>query len=378
MNMRRSHAPFLCVAAAMCASVTSVQAQQHSVRISSEVEQIENPMLAPVSPGSVTVRRLAPSYTYETQDDRSQSRFSASAVLENSSNTMLLASRTYPSLGYTWGYNWPTSSLELRANLTESATRNTELRDLGLVTVDTLERQFLTGATWNKDLAARTRLTLNALNRRVTYDSPLRQNFLEQQVTSRLAWEATERTSYYFEPGYGRLAPSGGVGEDSLMSRWLAGVQSAWGPDWTLTASAGQARIHGSQSNADIIGGLRLAYSGSRLTSEVEWAKSVQAIGGIIQTIDSVAGYVRTESLRFRVGYQLTEGATISASMMRSRSSGVISAVGTVFNLAFEQELAANWLLVLGADDRRSTNDLGVSGRGWAARAAVVYLFPGH
>ncbi|MFT3812129.1 MAG: hypothetical protein QM740_02000 [Acidovorax sp.] len=357
--------------------MTAVHAQQHSVRISSEVEQVENPMLAPVSPGSATVLRLVPSYTYETQSDRSQSRFSASAILEKSSNTVLLASRTYPSLGYTWGYSWPTSSLELRANLTESATRNTELRDLGLVTVDTVERQFLTGAAWNKDLTERTRFTLDAQNRRVTYDSPLRQNFIEQQVTSRLRWEATERTSYYFEPGYGRLLPSG-VGEDSLMSRWLVGVQSALGPDWALVASAGQARIHGSQRDSDLIGGLRLVYSGNRLTSEAEWAKSVQAVGGIIQTIDSMSGYTKTESLRFRAGYRLTEGATLSASVMRSRSSGFIGAVGTVFNLTFEQELAANWSLVLAVDDRRTKSDQGSSGRGWAARAALVYLFPGQ
>ena len=375
MTVRGFNASLLGAAAAVCASVTAVHAQEHSVRISSEVERVENPLLAPVSPGGATVLRLVPSYVYEAQDDRILSRFSASAVLEKSSNTELLASRNYPSLGYTWGYSWPTSRIELRANLAEAATRNTELRDLGRVAVDVRERQFLTGATWDKELTARTRLTLIAQNRRVTYDSPLRQDYREQEATSRLAWEATERTSYYFEPGYARLTPSGG-GDAATLGRWLAGVRGELSPNWVLTASAGQARVHGSQS--DTIGGVRLAYSGSRLSSEAEWEKSVQVVSWGAQATGSTLGYVRTDVLRLRVGYQLTERSTLSASVTRSRSGGIVGAVGTVFNLAFEKELGANWSLMLGLDDRRSRRDLEASGRGWAARAAVVYLFPGH
>lgn len=376
MNMRGFNTPLLCGAIAMCANVTAVHAQQHSVRISSEVERIENPLLAPVNPGGVTVLRVAPSYTYETQGDRFRSRFAASAVIEHSSNTTLLASRNYPSLGYTWGYNWPTSSLELRANFAESATRNTELRELGRVAVDLRERQFLTGATWNKDLTQRTRLTLGAQNRRVTYDSPLRENYHEQEISNRITWDATERTSYYFEPGYARMTPSGG-GEDSSYGRWLVGVRGELGPSWMLAASVGQARIHGIQRDTGAIGGVQLTYSGSRLSSEAEWAQSVLPVGGI-PAIGAALSYARTDMLRLRVGYQLTERTAISASLMRSRSRGIGGATGSVFNLALENQLAANWSLVLGVDERRSkSNLLGTSGTGWAVRAAVVYQFPG-
>ncbi|MGV3727054.1 hypothetical protein [Hydrogenophaga sp.] len=340
---------------------------QHSVRVATEIERVENPLLAPVNPGGATVIRISPSYIFETESDRIRSRFSMAAVLERSSNTQLLANRNYPSLGYTWGYTWPTASLELRASLAEAATRNTELRDFGRVTVDSRERTLAAGATWNKELTERTRLTVGLENHRVSYDSALLQDYREQELTTRLSWEATERATYFVEPGYARLTPSG-LSPESTLNRWLVGATGQLTPEWSLTAFAGQARTGSARKVSNNVGGLRLAYAEGRLTSELELARDMEPVG-------TIAAYARTETARARVAYQLTESATVTASMAKSRTVGTTGGIGSVFALSLENQLAENWMSMLGVEDRKSKDALGLVGKGWAVRAGLVYLF---
>lgn len=372
MTMSNTNTIVLCAVAAACASATSVYAQ-HAVSIATEVERIENPSLAAVSPGGATVLRVIPNYTYETQGDRTRSRFSAGAVVERSNNTRLLANRTYPSLGYSWAYTWPTAELELRANLAESSTRNTELEDLGRVTVDSRERTMLTGATWRKELTSRSQLTLGAENQRVTYDSPLLQDYRQQEVSTRYSWDATERTTYYVEPAYARLTPTGGAGTpvNSSRNRLLLGMRGQLAPDLELTASAGHVRARGASDLSGGVGGLRLTHTGSQLTSEVEWSRRIDAVG-------SVSGYVRTQVFRASLSYQLSEASTLSAGLTRSESAGVLASVGRVFSVALHHELNANWTSMLGVEDRRSRFISGDSGKGWSVRGGLVYMFPGR
>lgn len=340
---------------------------QHSIRLLTEAEQIENPSLLSVSPGSVNLLRAAADYSYELRGDRTRSRFSAGVVLERSSDTLLLASRNYPSLGYTWAYTWPTASLELRANMAESATRNSRSEDFGLVTVDTRERTTVTGARWNKDLTERTRLTLDVANNRVSYDSPLFESYRELEMSSRFAWEASERTSYFFEPGYARLSPLG-VGPDSTLARWIAGTTGELAQNWAVTAFAGQARSRGARATSGALTGLQLNYTGNRLTSGVEWARDLQPVG-------SASGYIRTEMLELRAGYQLTQGARLSASTTRSKWGGVGGGVGHISRLTLDNELSERWSSRLGIEDRRLKSVSGTSGRGWAIRAGLIYSY---
>jgi hypothetical protein len=356
-----------CIVWLACANAAHAQ---HSVSLLTEVDRIENPLLSSVSPGGVTVFRVAPSYTYEFQGERSQSRFSAGAVLERSGDTALLASRNYPSMGYTWTYLWPTGQLQLRTSLAEAASRNSELRDLGRVTTDTRERTVLAGAEWDQELTARTRLVLNATNTRVKYDSVLLEGYGEQAVSTRWLWEASERTSYFFQPSYSQLKPSGDS-EESSQTRWLLGTRVALSPGWSLTAHAGQARIGSSRNETGTLGLLQLEFSGSQWSAGVDVSKDVVA-GGV------AADYVETEALGLRAGYQIAEGTRVSASFTRSQSRGVAGGRGSVTALSFERELGAQWTLTARIEDRRSTDGEGSSGRGWAARAGVTYAFPGR
>ncbi|WP_143435907.1 hypothetical protein [Hydrogenophaga sp. IBVHS1] len=356
----------LCAGALMCASSTGALAQ-HSVRILTEVERIENPGLLSVNLGGATVLRAAAEYSYVSSSDRIRSRFSAGAVLERSSNTLLLASRNYPSLGYTWAYNWPTANLELRANLAEAATRNTQFEELGLVTVDARERTVVTGAQWNKDLTERTQLRLDVANNRVSYDSAVLAGYRELEMTSRLSWAQSERTTYYFEPGYARLTPLG-AGAESNLTRWAVGTRGELSPNWALGAFAGQARASGAASIRTALGGLQLTYTGSQLTSGIEWSRDLQPVG-------TAASYVRTEALGLVMGYQLTQSARISASTTRSRSGGVAGGVGHLTRLTLENELSERWSSTLGVEDRKFRGVTGTTGRGWAIRAGLIYLY---
>lgn len=356
----------LCAGALICAGATPAYAQ-HSVRLATEAERIENPRLASTSPGGATVLRAIAEYTYEAHSDRTRSRFSAGAVLERSSNTVLLASRNYPSLGYTWTYNWPTANLELRANLAEAATRDTQFEDLGLVTVDSRERTTVTGARWNTEPTERTQLTLDVANNRVSYDSALLEGYRELEMSSRFSWDASERSTYFFEPGYARLTPLG-VGPDSTLTRWVVGAREELTSSWVLTAFAGPARASGASAFKSTVGGVQLAYTGSQLTSGVELARDVQPIG-------STSGYVKTDVLGVLMSYRITQGTRISASATRSRWSGITGGAGSLARLTLENELSERWSTLLGVEDRRFRGVGGATGRGWAVRAGLVYSY---
>ena len=343
---------------------------QHSVSVSTGIERVENPLLSSTSPGGVTVLRIAPNYVFEGQGDRTRSRFSAGAVLERSSDTALVAHRDYPSLGYTWAYSWPTASVELRASLAESATRNSEFRDLGRVSIDSRERSVVTGAVWDQEMTARTRWAVSVNNTRVSYDSTLLEDYRELGASSRLSWDATERDLYFVEPSYSRLTPSGG-GTVASQTRWLVGTRKGLTPDWLLNAHVGQARTGGIQKSKGTLGRLQLTFSGSRLSSEVEWSQDVSASG-------LAAAYVQTKALGLRLGYRIAEGVAIMASAARSESGGVSGGRGNSFAISLENELSPHWTSTLGFEDRQSRDASGTSGKGWAIRAGVVYAFPGR
>jgi hypothetical protein len=343
---------------------------QHSVSVVAGVERIENPLLSSTSTGGVTVLRVEPSYALESQDGRTRSRLSLGAVLERSSNTGLVASRNYPRLGYTWDYSWPTSSLELRANVAEATTRNTQLEELGRITVDSRERSVVAGGRWSQDLAARTQLALDLTNTHVSYDSVLLSGYRELQVSSRVSWEANERLIYYFEPAVARLVTSG-ASTETTRKRWLAGVLGELAPGWSVTSFVGQARTSGPISVTGNVGGLQLDYAGSRLASGIEWSRDV-APSAVTNT------YVRSEFLALRLGYQITDRATLSARMTRSQSDGIGGSRGQVSSLALENELGAQWSATLGIEDRRTQLLGGASGTGTAIRATFVYAHPGR
>jgi hypothetical protein len=359
------------IAAACLGSAAPVLHAQHSFSATMEVESIDNPALSAVNPGRVNVLRVAPSYAYDLQGDRMRSRLSLAAVMERSTDNALVGSRTYPSLGYIWAYSWPNSMLELSASLAEAATRDSELEDLGRVTVESRERSVEAGARWTQELTARTQLALVLANTRLSYDSALLTGYRELEGSVRGSWEATERVSYYLESAYSRLSSSA-LTSSSEQSRWIVGLEGELGPQWSLATFAGRARLAGPPSSTDTLVGLRLGFEGSRLTYGIEWQRDVAVSA-------AAAAYVPVEGLTVRMGYRVTEGATLSASMTSSRSSGIEGAQGQTAMMSLQNELGPNWSSVLGVEGRRSRpSSTGVTAKGWAVRAGLIYAYPGR
>jgi hypothetical protein len=361
---------FVRLAATLCAGIGAAHAQM-TLGLTSGVERIENPRLEAVSPGGVTLLRLEPTYSYDVQGDRMRMQFNLGAVIERSSNTALTASREYPSLGYLWTYNWPASMLELRASLTDSATRNTEFRDLGRVVVDTKEREIETGARWEQELTKRTRLALSLTSGRTTFDSGLLAGYREQALTGRFTWEASERVVYYYEPSYRRLLPSG-LGLDASQNRWLIGARGELSSEWSVTASAGQARARGDRPSKGTVTELQLAYAGSRATTAINWSRDLATSG-------TEASYVVAQTFGLNFGYQITERAILRVGYEQSLSDGAARGRGNTISLSLENELSAHWRSTLAFEDRRSRfSEIRSTGRGRSILAGLNYVYPGR
>lgn len=362
-------ATFLGFAAVMCSGMGAANAQM-TLGLTAGVDRLDNPLLDVRSPGGVTLLRVEPTYAFVSESDRVRQRFSAGAVIERSSNTALLASREYPSLGYTFAYNWPTSTLELRTALTDSATRNTEFEDTGRVTIDTRERTVEAGARWDQELTARTRLALELTTGRTRFDTALLTGYREQRLTSRFNWEANERLVYFLEPSYQRLIPSGSA-PDATQSRWMVGMRGDLSSEWSLAASAGYARARGPRPSRGTVTQLQLTYTGSLVTTGLEWSRDIAASG-------TEAAYVSTQVLGLRMGYRISEGALLRLTYSQSRSDGAAGGRGSAVGLTLENELSAHWTSLLGFEVRRSKDDAGATGKGKALRAGLTYAFPGR
>ena len=360
---------FFCFAILLGIGVDAAHAQLF-LGLTAGVERIENPLLTSVSPGGVTVMRVAPTYAFEAQGDRMRMRFAAGAVIERSSNTALVASREYPSLDYRWTYNWPATTLELRGSVVDTATRNSDVGEVGLVTIDTRERSIEAGATWDHEISARTRVILNLLSSRVSYDTTLLEGYREQTVSSRFAWEGSERMVYFFEPSHARLMPFG-QGSDASQSRWVVGASGNLSPEWSLTAAAGQSRFRDPQASTGSVTQLQLNYSGGLATAGIEWARDVTA-GGM------EAAYVATEAWGLRWGYRLAEGAVLTVRGTQSQSDGAAGGRRNILSLTLENELGAHWTSTLAIEERRFRDISGNSGKGRAIRAGLSYVYPGR
>lgn len=343
---------------------------QSSVSLSGSVERIENPRLLAVSPGGATVLRVAPRYTYALRGDQSSSRFSLGAGVERSSNTALVASRVYPSIDYVWERSWPDATVELRASLAEDSTRNTQFDDVGQVTVDSRERTVLAAGAWTKELTERSQLAMSVNASRVSYDTALLDGYQELRFVSRMAWDAAERTSVFIEPAYFHLSPSGSA-RDSKQLRLTGGLRTELSPEWSLSAFAGQARIRSHTTVDGALGGLLLTYAGERLSSELEVNRELSVAG-------VAASYLRTENMRLRVGYRIAEGVTLSSSLSSVKSRGASDSRGTEARLTLENELNRDLTSTLGVEGRRSTSLGGSTGKGWAVRAGLTYVYSGR
>ena len=360
---------FLGAAVMLYLGLCTAQAQM-TLGLAAGVDRIDNPLLDAVNPGGVTLLHVEPTYAFVWESDQVRQRFSAGAVIERSSNTALLASREYPSLGYTWGYTWPTSTLELRAALTDSATRNTEFEDTGRVIIDTRERTVEAGVRWDQEITARTRLVLELSSGRSRFDSALVEGYREQRLTSRFNWEANERLVYFFEPSYQRLLPSGSS-PDASQSRWMLGVRGDLSSEWSLVAAAGHARARGSRESKGTVSQLQLTYTGRLVTTGVEWSRDVAAGG-------TESAYVTTQAMGLRVGYRMAERSMLRFSYSQSRSEGGAGGRGSAVGLTWEQELGANWTSTVGIEERRSKDETGSTGKGRAIRAGLTYAYPGR
>lgn len=343
---------------------------QSSVSLSGSVERVENPRLAAVSPGGATVLRVVPRYTYALRGEQSSSRFSLGAGVEHSSNTALVASRVYPSADYVWERNWPDATFELRASLAEDSTRNTQFDDAGQVTVDSRERTVLAAGAWTQELTERSRLAMSVNAARVSYDTATLVDYQELRFVGRTSWDAQERTSVFLEPAYFHLSPSGNA-RDSRQLRLTGGLRTELNPEWAFSGFAGLARTRSSTTLDGALGGLLLTYAGERLSSELEVNRDLSVAG--------VAGsYLRTENMRLRLGYRMAEGATLSASLSRVKSSGASESRGTEARLTLENELYRDLTSTLGVEGRRSTTLGGSTGKGWAMRAGLTYVYSGR
>lgn len=347
---------------ALLASAGSSAWAQHAVLVPIEVEYIKNPGLTPEGEeevegggstggaGNVTLSRISPQYSIESVADDRRSVVNLGAVVEHSSDTTQVASRTLPSVGLLWEVTAPTSVLGFQASLEEASTRSTEFVEFGRVALDSTQRTGSLGATWSKEMSPIRRLDLAAEYARVSYDSPLLEAYREASASASVQTAIGTDSNYFVQGSVARLTPDGDTASESRVGL-LLGYETALTSALSLNAGLGAVRTSGSIVQRDPIGHLRLAYTGERATYALAWERTVGAGG-------TVGGYSRTQELDASMGYALTANSSMEFSARRVEAlategvEGSAGSVGSSLLVRFRSEISQWWAMTLTVEGR--------------------------
>jgi hypothetical protein len=341
---------------------------QNTLTVPIEIVQVSNPDLSAESGGSVTLYRLHPQYTIQTNQGSSRTELSLGGMIERSSNTDLSASRTLPSVRVLWESSDPVSVFGLHALLEEVSTRETEFAEFGRVTLDSTQRTGMLGGTWNRNLTAGSSLVLAASHARVSYDTPLSVDYNETRGSAAYRFESSANSRYLLSAVVARLNPDGG-GESASLGELGLSYEVDLREGVTMTAKAGVAHTNAQRNKTDPVGALRLAYAGERVGYAVGWSRDVSASA-------SLGGYARSESLDASFSYPFSIDTSLSLGFIHARSLDEDRDAGATAYARIRSELTRLWAFTFGLEHRRAMPSGGPTARGNMVAFGLVYSHP--
>lgn len=367
-----------------CAWV-SVSAQ-NTLTVPMEIVHIGNPNLVPdrseggdaadegARRGNVTLFRIHPQYTLQSQQGSARTELSLGALIERSSDTDLSAQRSLPSVGVLWESSSPTGVLGLRGSLAEASTRETEFAEFGRVALDSTQRTGSVGATWARELTLNSSLELAVNHARVSYDTPLLSDYNETGISAQYRWQQHANSRYSLTASSARLRREGDVSDGDERARISrSGIQLGYETDLsaglTLGAHLGAVRTGSPDSRTGSVGGLRLVHEGERLSYALDWARDVSADG-------TPRGYTRADALGVTLTYPFSVNTSLSVGASHARTLDGAGDEGTTAFARVRSDLTAFWAFTAGLEHRRARSSGSPSVQGHSVSLGLVYTHP--
>ncbi|MBA4264256.1 MAG: hypothetical protein C0453_04175 [Comamonadaceae bacterium] len=351
-----------------------------------EVVHIGNPNLVPdrsedadsaddeARRGNVTLFRIHPQYTLQSQHGTARTELTLGALIERSSDTDLSAQRSLPSVGVLWESSSPTGVLGLRASLAEASTRETEFAEFGRVALDSTQRTGAVGATWARELSLTSGMELAVNHARVRYDTPLLRDYNETGASAQYRWQQHANRRYSLTVNTAQLRREGElIGEDERNRISRNGIQLGYEADLseglTLGAHLGAVRTGSPDSRTRSVGGLRLAHEGERLAYAFEWGRDVSADG-------TPRGYSRADTISALITYPFSVNTSLSVGASHARSLDGARDQGTTAFARIRSDLTPFWAFTAGVEHRRARSGESPSAQGHSVSLGLVYTHP--
>jgi len=325
---------FACLTVALL-GVPGAAMAQHSVVVPLEMHHSSNPALTSDAPVGVVRFRVSPQYTIENQDGANLNRFSFGGVLERSSNTAVSAHRSDPNLSFELQRASPAGDLGLRVALSQASTREEAFSETGVVVSDATQRNVVLAGTLARNLSDVSRVELGLGANEVSYDTPRLVDSREFRSSVRFSRDLREDMQVMARWEGSRLRPDQGVVRSSRNSLGI-GLSSRLSEAVRLVAEVGTVRTSGLVSSSDPATLLRLEYTGERLSSTLEWARSSTAFG-------ATGGYAATRVLGWTAEYPLSERTSVNLSAAHTRSQGAGGAAGSNWTAGVRHALGEFW-----------------------------------
>jgi hypothetical protein len=345
-----------------------VSMAQANVSVPIEIEHSSNPALTTGEAIGVTRLRVSPQYTLVNQDGPTQTRLSLGGVLERSSNTSVSNHRSDPNLSYEIERVFPVGSLGLRASLSEASTREEEFAETGVVTSDATQRNTVLDGTWTRELNDVSRVELGLGAAKVRYDSLSLEGYREVRSSVGGSYDLVDDTQLTARWEGSRLHPDQGSGRSSRRS-FAMGLATRLSEAFRLVAERGTVRTSGLGATRTPSTLLRLEYAGERLTSTLEWSRSIATSG-------TLAGYTDTRQFGWTLGYEWSELTSINLSTSQARSQGAGGAVGSTWMAGLRHSLSDFWFIEGRLGQSRTQPNLGGKAHANVASLILTYSHP--
>lgn len=324
---------------------------QHNIDASLSTQYETNPRLSLFNKTSVSKSILVPKYHMLASDETNNASITLSYRVERSSNTDISDDRNDPAVDLGWGRELENGGLFFKAHRDKSSTRETELDDTGIITVDGTRYFQSSSLGWTHNISEYLKFSINGSNDEVTYDDVSLVNYNTKSLSTSMNYQYSEFISPFITIG-GSTTSFEDEQNDSKSKSIDIGVN--WTVDEYISAvfTVGENRTENDGiEETNKTGSILVKMKSERLDSNFSITRSVTPSG--------VGSFSEADQLKGEFIYALSESSSLSLLLNMRENKNINTNKTKYYSTSYKQDISENFKMSLTASRKELENESG-------------------
>lgn len=169
--------------------------------IPATIQYESNPSFSAGNETSIYKKIVTPHFISSARDERNLWSADFSYHIERSSDPDISDDRDDPAIGLSWEHEFETGNLSANVRREEGSTRETELNDSGLITLDGTRKSKSASISWLKNINEIFSLELNGSRTETTYQNIDLIDYKTRDLAARVNYRSSETLLMFMEAG---------------------------------------------------------------------------------------------------------------------------------------------------------------------------------